>query len=220
MTLIFPPAPVDYTPALEHLNNYANAVAAQQAAQCLWLTEHTHVYTAGTSAKAAHLLPNAQIAVVETGRGGDYTYHGAGQRMIYPFIVLAQHGLGAREYMHALEECVINAVTTLGVAAHRADGRPGVWLGNNKLAAVGVRIRRGVALHGAALNVCPDLAYFNGIVPCGLQGYGVTSLRAQGCMATLAQVDAALHRSFVQRFGALPLVDAQGMWFNTPIESP
>jgi lipoyl(octanoyl) transferase len=199
----FLPAPNAYAQALEQLNTYANAVVAQQAPPCLWLTEHQHVYTAGTSAKAAHLLPNAQIEVVETGRGGDYTYHGAGQRMVYPFIILAQHGLGAREYMHTLEGCIIEALALLNIAVHRAEGMPGVWHGNNKLAAVGVRIRRGVAFHGAALNVCPDLKYFSGIVPCGLRGYGVTSLHAMGYNVTMAQVDTALQQSILQRFGAM-----------------
>jgi lipoyl(octanoyl) transferase len=213
--LQFLPAPNHYAVALEHLNAYANAVVAQQAQPCLWLSEHHHVYTAGTSANDAHLLPNPNLPVIATGRGGDYTYHGIGQRMIYPFLRLSDYGLGAREYMHALEGCIIDALATLNVTVHRAEGRPGVWHGNNKIAAVGVRVRRGVAFHGAALNVCPNLSYFAGIVPCGLHGYGVTSLQQLNCTANMAQVDAALYHSFSQLFGALPLVDAQGVWFNT-----
>ena len=192
------PGPVPYLEALAEMERTAAEVTAG-APELLWLSEHPACYTAGTGANAAHLLSSARFPVYETGRGGDYTYHGPGQRMIYPIISLQRRRLGPREYMRLLQKAVIRALERFDVYGEIVPERPGVWVGRNKIAAVGVRIRRGTAFHGAALNVAPDLRCFDDIVPCGLHGYGVTSLYALNEGAVDA-ADAALIEAFSEYF--------------------
>ncbi len=178
----------------------AAAVAAGEAHELAWLLEHPPVYTAGTSAAPAELI-EARFPVVTTGRGGRYTYHGPGQRVGYLMLDLGRRGRDVRRYVHALEGWVIAALGGLGVEGFTADGRVGIWTLDRagreaKIGAIGVRVKRWVTLHGLAINVAPDLSHFDGIVPCGLPDYPVTSLAALGIDADLAAVDAALANSF------------------------
>lgn len=191
-------APVDYAQALADMEARTAAIAAGQAGERLWLLEHPPLYTAGTSADPAEML-DARFPVYVAGRGGRYTYHGPGQRIVYCNIDLGRRGRDVRNFVHRLEGWVISALDDLGVTAFRATGRIGIWTQDRegreaKIGAIGVRVRRWVTLHGAAINVDPDLSHFGGIVPCGIADYGVTSLAALGNDATMADVDAALAR--------------------------
>ena len=202
-------APVDWEIANQRIA-YPQAVArmdARQAAirdgdarELVWLLEHPPLYTAGTSADPAELL-STQFPVHESGRGGRYTYHGPGQRVGYVMLDLNARGRDIRCYVHALEGWVIAALDEFGVAARRAEGRIGIWCDDidgreAKIGAIGVRVRRWVTAHGFAVNVDPDLAHFGGIVPCGISEFPVTSLKALGIEAGLADLDAALHKHF------------------------
>lgn len=191
-------APVDYTEALSDMEARAVAIAAGQASERLWLLEHPPLYTAGTSADPAEML-DPRFPVYIAGRGGRYTYHGPGQRILYCNIDLGRRGRDVRNFVHRLEGWVIAALGDLGVTAFRAPGRIGIWTHDRqgreaKIGAIGVRVRRWVTLHGAAINVDPNLLHFGGIVPCGISDYGVTSLAALGISAGMADVDAALAR--------------------------
>ena len=206
------PAPVDYADAVAEMEARATAVAAGEARELVWLLEHPSVYTGGTSADAADLL-DPRFPVVQTGRGGRYTYHGPGQRIGYVVLDLNKRGRDVRRYVHALEGWVIETLGELGIAAFRADGRVGIWthvpdpaggdrVGGGaveaKIGAIGVRVRRWVTLHGFSVNLAPNLAHFGGIVPCGLADYGVTSAQRLGAPSDFTTFDAALAR----RFGA------------------
>jgi len=188
-------APVAYPDAVAAMEARAAAIAAGEARELIWLLEHPPVYTAGTSADPAELL-DPRFPVFKTGRGGRYTYHGPGQRIGYVLLDLNRRGRDVRCYVHALEGWVIAALSRIGIAAHRAPGRIGIWTGEGsaeqKIGAIGVRVRRWVTLHGFALNVSPDLADFGGIVPCGIADYGVTSVAALGGAADFATIDKAL----------------------------
>jgi lipoyl(octanoyl) transferase len=165
------------------------------------LLEHPPLYTGGTSAKAEHMLA-PQFPVYETGRGGQYTYHGPGQRVVYTVLNLKARAEpnvpDVRRFVYMLEQWIIDMLAVFGVVGERREGRIGIWVlttnGEAKIAALGIRIRRGVSLHGIAINVCPDLAHFTGIVPCGIREYGVTSLHTLGHAVTMAELDIALHR--------------------------
>jgi lipoyl(octanoyl) transferase len=165
----------------------------------MWLVEHPPLYTAGTSADGAELLEPGRFPVFASGRGGRYTYHGPGQRVVYVMADLDRRGRDLRAYVAALEEWVIAALARLDVVAATAPGRIGVWVdtpaGEAKIAAIGVRVRRWVSFHGLAINAAPDLGHFGGIVPCGLEGYSVTSLAALDRRADLPGLDAALAAS-------------------------
>ena len=178
-----------------------DAIARHNAPDCVWLLEHPPLYTAGTSAKSEDLL-NARFPVFETGRGGEYTYHGPGQRVAYVMRKLPEADV--KKYIWQLEEWIIRALEKLGVKGERRAGRVGIWVvtGNteNKIAAIGVRVRHWVAYHGISLNVDPDLSHYAGIVPCGIDAYGVTSLAALGKGARMEDVDAALRASFDEVF--------------------
>lgn len=188
-------APVPYPDAVAEMEARAAAIAAGEARELIWLLEHPPVYTAGTSADPAELL-DPRFPVFKTGRGGRYTYHGPGQRIGYVLIDLNKRGRDVRCYVHALEGWVIAALSRVGIAAHRAPGRIGIWTGEGaaeqKIGAIGVRVRKWVTLHGFALNVAPDLGNFGGIVPCGIADYGVTSVAALGKTADFATIDKAL----------------------------
>jgi lipoyl(octanoyl) transferase len=189
----------DYAAALAQMDAQVNAIATGGAPERIWLLEHPPLYTAGTSARPADLLEPTRFPVHQAGRGGQYTYHGPGQRVIYTLLNLKQRGTDVRCFVHALEQWVIDALGDFDVAGERRAGRVGVWVNlpdgrEAKIAAIGVRVRKWVTFHGASINVSPDLAHFSGIVPCGIAEHGVTSLAALGKSATLGDVDNALQR--------------------------
>ncbi|HEY0165228.1 MAG TPA: lipoyl(octanoyl) transferase LipB [Sphingomicrobium sp.] len=193
-------APVAYPEALAFMNQRAAAIRAGEASECVWLLEHPPLFTAGTSADPAELSNPLGLPVHAAGRGGRYTYHGPGQRVGYVMLDLDKRGRDVRCFVHALEGWIIATLADLGVCAHRAPGRIGIWVGEGageaKIAALGLRVKRWVTLHGFSINVAPDLAHFSGIVPCGIAEYGVTSLAALGKQIGTNGVDMALRKNF------------------------
>jgi len=207
--------PVDYLEAVAAMEARAAAIAEGQAGELVWLLEHPPLYTAGVSAKADDLLAPDRFPVFESGRGGQHTYHGPGQRVAYVMLDLRERGRDVRAFVTALEACVIDALAVFNVEGQIKPGRIGVWVERkapgvptreDKIAAIGVRIRRWVSFHGVSLNVEPDLAHFDGIVPCGIRDHGVTSLVDLGLPVTMDEADAALKTSFSRVFG--PIEDA------------
>jgi len=184
------------------------AIYAGTTPELVWLLEHPPLYTAGTSAVEADLLDPGRLPVFKTGRGGQYTYHGPGQRVAYVMLDLTRHGRDVGCHVWRLEEWMIRALARFGVTGERRQGRIGVWIAHSgredKIGAIGVRVRRWVTYHGLALNVNPDLTNYAGIVPCGIAGHGVTSLAALGVKATMAAVDAALRETFDGVFSSAP----------------
>lgn len=197
-------APVDYREALAFMERRVAAIRAGTAPETVWLLEHPPLYTAGTSAADDELLQPDRFPVYRVGRGGRHTYHGPGQRVAYVMLDLKARKPDVRAFVWQLEEWVIRALAAFGVRAERREGRVGLWVarGNreDKIAAIGVRVRRWVTYHGVAVNVCPDLDHFAGIVPCGISEHGVTSLRDLGVAATLVDLDAALRAEFERVF--------------------
>ena len=197
-------APVPYPVALAEMEARATAIAEGTAGELVWLLEHPPVYTAGTSARDEDLL-DARFPVFHTGRGGQFTYHGPGQRVGYVMLNLKQRKPDVRAYVHDLEQWLIETLALLGVKGERREGRVGIWvargLREDKIAALGVRIRRWVTFHGVSLNVDPDLTHFSGIVPCGVTQHGVTSLADLGIVVSTSDVDVALKQGFVKIFG-------------------
>ena len=193
-------APVPYAEALSFMEARAAAVRDGSERECVWLLEHPPLFTAGTSADPAELFNPLDFPVFEAGRGGRYTYHGPGQRIAYLMLDIDKRGRDIRRFVHSLEQWLIDTLGDVGVAAHRAEGRIGIWVGEGqdekKIGAIGVRVKRWVTLHGLSLNVAPDLTHFSGIVPCGIAEYGVTSLAELGKQIPMARVDAALKRNF------------------------
>ena len=190
------PGLVPYAESLAAMEARAAAVAAGEARELVWLLEHPPVYTAGTSADPSELI-DARFPVEQAGRGGRYTYHGPGQRVGYLVLDLNRRGRDVRCFVHGVEGWLIDALGRIGIAAHRAPGRVGIWTHDGagreaKIGAIGVRLRRGVTLHGFAVNLSPDLAHFGGIVPCGIADHPVTSAAALGQPASFATFDAAL----------------------------
>ena len=200
-------APVPYEEALAFMEQRAAAIREGSARECIWLVEHPPLFTAGTSADPAELFNPRGFPVFDAGRGGRYTYHGPGQRVGYVMLDLEKRGKDIRRFVHSLEQWMIDALGQLGVNAHRAEGRIGIWVGEGaneaKIGALGVRVKRWVTLHGFAINVAPELSHFTGIVPCGIADFGVTSLVELGKQISLAGVDAALKRSFLSFLKAL-----------------
>lgn len=192
--------PVAYEEAVRAMEERVEAIADGKASELVWLLEHPHLYTAGTSAREGELIDPGPLPVYPTGRGGRLTYHGPGQRIVYVMVDLRRRFSGdVHAFVRSLEEGVIGALADFGVKGVRRDGRVGVWIAGTdvpnrdaKIAAVGVRVRRGVSYHGLALNVAPDLSWFDGIVPCGIRDHGVTSLAALGVTAELKDVDISL----------------------------
>ncbi len=204
-------AQVAYPQALARMEALQIAIRETGARELIWLLEHPPLYTGGTSADPAELLSH-QFPVYDTGRGGRYTYHGPGQRVGYVILDLAERGKDVRCYVHALEGWVIAALARFGVEARRAEGRIGIWCDTRsgqeaKIGAIGVRIRRWVTFHGVAINVAPNLAHFDGIVPCGLADSAVTSLAALGRPSTMATIDAALHAELSRFIGRLTITE-------------
>lgn len=191
---------VPYAEALAFMDERAAAIRSGSAKECVWLLEHPPLFTAGTSADPAELINPLDLPVHEAGRGGRYTYHGPGQRVGYVMLDLDKRGRDVRRLVDSLEGWIIAGLADLGIDAHRAPGRIGIWVGSGpgeaKIAALGIRIKRWVTLHGFSINVAPDLAHFGGIVPCGIADFGVTSLADQGKETAMLRVDAALRRSF------------------------
>lgn len=203
-------APVAYDAALAAMSERAAAIAAGRAAELVWLLEHPPLYTAGTSARPEDVR-EARFPVFEAGRGGQMTYHGPGQRVAYAMIDLRRRGPDVRRFVATLEEWLIRTLAAFNVIGERREDRIGVWVrrpdkGNgceDKIAAIGIRVKQWVTLHGVSLNVDPDLSHFSGIVPCGVseQRYGVTSLADLGHIVTMAEVDMVLRREFTGLFG-------------------
>jgi lipoyl(octanoyl) transferase len=189
-----------YAEALAAMETRAAAVRDGAAPELIWLLEHPPLFTAGTSADPAELFNPMRFPVFEAGRGGRYTYHGPGQRVGYLMLDLEDRGRDIRNFVHSLEGWMIAALARLDVEARREPGRIGIWTGTGareaKIGAIGIRVRRGVTLHGFSLNVAPDLTHFSGIVPCGIEEYGVTSLDALGKTAEMTILDSALTATF------------------------
>lgn len=199
--------PVPYPQAVDWMEQRVAAIRNAGAADCVWLLEHPPLYTAGTSADAADLLQPDRFPVFASGRGGEYTYHGPGQRVGYVMLDLKPRGQDIRRFVHDLESWVIATLAAFGVSGERREGRVGVWVvrddgREDKIAAIGVRVRRWVSFHGISINVNPDLDHFSGIVPCGIQEHGVTSLADLGIDASMAEVDAVLKQAFLTIFEA------------------
>jgi lipoyl(octanoyl) transferase len=206
------PGLVPYPDAVAAMEARVAAIRAGRAPELVWLLEHPPLYTAGTSARDADLVAPGLFPVYRSGRGGQYTYHGPGQRIAYVMLDLRRRGADIRRYVHTLEDWLIAGLAQFGVAGERRDGRVGIWVvdadgSENKIAAIGVRVRQWVSYHGIALNVAPDLAHYRGIVPCGVRAHGVTSLAALGVEAGMSAVDAALRRAFAASFTATTVSD-------------
>jgi len=198
---------VPYPEAVAAMEAHVAAMARGQARERIWLTEHPPLYTAGTSARAEDLFNPLGLPTFRSGRGGQWTYHGPGQRVGYVMLDLRQRGQDIRGFVHGLEAWLIAALARLEIGAERRPGRVGLWVLDrrtgveNKIAAIGVRVTRWITWHGFAINIDPELGHFEGIVPCGLREHGVTSLRREGVAATMAEVDAALMATFAEAFG-------------------
>lgn len=197
-------APVAYPDAVAEMQTRAAAIAEDRAPELVWLLEHAALYTAGTSAKESDLLAPTRFPVHATGRGGQYTYHGPGQRIGYVMMDLRRRNNDVRRFVRDLEEWLIRTLAAFNVRGERREGRVGIWVTRggreDKIAALGIRVRRGVTFHGVSLNVDPDLEHFSGIVPCGIEGHGVTSLSALGITATMPDIDLALRAAFEEVF--------------------
>jgi lipoyl(octanoyl) transferase len=209
---------VPYDEAVAAMEARVAAIYARTAGELVWLVEHPPLYTAGTSAEAADLLEPGRLPVFKTGRGGQYTYHGPGQRVAYVMLDLTRRGRDVGCHVWRLEEWMIRVLARFGVTGERREGRVGVWIAlglhDDKIGAIGVRVRHWVTYHGLALNVAPDLANYAGIIPCGISGHGVTSLAALGIKATMADIDAALRATFDDVFVATPACSAEPLSRN------
>lgn len=206
-----------YEQAVSFMEDRAAAIAAGTADECIWLVEHPPLYTAGTSAKSEDLTDPDRFPVFESKRGGQYTYHGPGQRVVYVMLNVGKRGRDVRRFVQQLEAWVIAALEEFNITGHIRDGRVGVWVerpdrprsstgavAEDKVAAIGIRLRKWVSFHGISINVEPDLSHFNGIVPCGITEHGVTSLVDLGLPVAMADVDVALRRSFEEIFSDSP----------------
>lgn len=209
-------APVDYEAAVAAMEARVEAIQRGEAGELIWLLEHPALYTAGTSADAGDLREPEKFPVYRSGRGGEYTYHGPGQRVAYVMMDLRTRGRDARKFVNNLEDWIIGALGHFNVKGEKRCDRIGVWVDRtapgspqreDKIAAIGIRLRRWVSFHGIALNVEPDLSHFGGIVPCGITNpsFGVTSLADLGLPLTMDDADLALKQAFVEVFG--PVVD-------------
>lgn len=204
-----------YLETIAAMEARAAAIAAGTAPEAVWLLEHPPLYTSGTSSRAADLVDPDRFPVHVAGRGGQYTYHGPGQRVVYVMLDVDRRGRDVRQFVCALENWVIATLATFNVTGERRVGRVGVWVtrpdragqdgqpAEDKIAAIGVKLRRWVSFHGLSINVEPDLSHFDGIVPCGITGHGVTSLVDLGLPATMTDVDIALKQTFGGHFADL-----------------
>ena len=203
------PGLTDYVAAVEAMERRAAAIASGEADELVWLLEHPPLYSAGVSAKTSDLLQPGRFPVFASGRGGQFTYHGPGQRVAYVMLDLRARGQDVRAFVRALEMWIIRALADLGVTAETRSGRVGVWVARSaparedKIAAIGVKLRKWVSFHGISLNVAPDLSHFQGIVPCGVTEHGVTSLQRLGLATDLPAADVALLNAFQPIFGPI-----------------
>ena len=192
----------DYKSALQLMEGKVDAIINGSGENVLWLLEHPPLYTSGTSSKSTDLL-NDKFPVYKAGRGGEYTYHGPGQRVVYVMRKLEVPDL--RAYVKNLEQWIINTLARFGINGERREGRIGIWVEHNgteaKIAALGIRVRKWVAYHGIAINVDPDLSHFSGIVPCGISQFGVTSMKKLGVDVAMDEVDNVLVDEFIKLFG-------------------
>jgi lipoyl(octanoyl) transferase len=201
--------PVPYPDAVRFMEGRVAAIRAGRSQETLWFLEHPSLYSAGTSADPAELIDSGRFPVYETGRGGRYTYHGPGQRVAYVMLDLNRRRHDLRAFVAMLEEWIIRTLSAFNVRGERREGRIGIWVPRpgkgvgkeDKIAAIGIRVRRWVTFHGISLNVDPDLEHFSGIVPCGVRDGGVTSLVDLGRVVSMAEVDAALRKEFAPLFG-------------------
>ncbi len=211
---LFSPAPVTweisdslvpYPDALRCMDETVDAISAGRSPETVWLLEHPPLYTAGTSAKTDDLVAPDRFPVFKSGRGGQYTYHGPGQRVAYVMLDLRTRGGDVRAYVTALEQWIIDTLDQFNVKGERREDRVGVWVRRggreDKIAAIGIRVRHWVTFHGIAINVDPDLKHFEGIVPCGIREHGVTSLVDLGLPVTMHDLDVALKKTFARTFG-------------------
>ena len=209
--------PVDYLEAVRAMEARVDDIGGGRASELIWLLEHPAIYTAGTSARDDDLLAPQRFPVYRTGRGGQLTYHGPGQRVVYVMLDVKKRTGDVRKFVGLLEQWLITTLAQFGVIGETRTDRVGVWtlrpeLGpmvEDKIAAVGIRIRRWVSFHGLSLNISPDLEHFSGIVPCGVSEHGVTSLADLGIDVTMQEVDAALAQTFEDLVGSIDRVDAQ-----------
>ena len=208
------PGLADYAQTLRAMEDRVAQIAAGTAPEAVWLLEHPPLYTAGTSARPEDLTAPDRFPVFNAGRGGQYTYHGPGQRVAYAMLDLNRRGRDVRCFVHQMEHWVITTLDQFGIRGERRVGRVGVWvtrpdkapnadgsLREDKIAAIGIKLRRWVSFHGLSINVEPDLGHFDGIIPCGIRDHGVTSLVDLGLPVTLEDVDMALQQSFARVFG-------------------
>ena len=210
--------PVQYDDALAAMEQRVAAIVSGEASELVWLLEHPPLYTSGSSAKPEDLTDPNRFPVFDAGRGGEYTYHGPGQRVAYVMLNIAKRGRDVRAFVNGLEEWIISTLGAFNVKGERREGRVGVWvdrtasggpLREDKIAAIGVRLRKWVSFHGISLNVEPDLSHFGGIVPCGIaqDGLGVTSLADLGYPITMTEADMALRTAFEAQFGLTYLTE-------------
>ncbi|MGI9500652.1 MAG: lipoyl(octanoyl) transferase LipB [Geminicoccaceae bacterium] len=190
-----------YPEAIETMETRVEAIHRNAASELVWLVEHPPLITSGTSAKAADLIDVGRFPFYDAGRGGQYTYHGPGQRVGYVMLDLRKRGQDLRRYIYRLEDWIIRTLNAFDIIGERRDGRVGIWVvrpdgREDKIAAIGVRVRRWITYHGIAINLAPDLEHFSSIVPCGISGHGVTSIQELGCLATLADLDGELKATF------------------------
>ncbi len=205
------PGLVEYPPAVAAMERRVELIRRGEATELVWLLEHPPLFTAGTSARPDDLKQPARLPVFATGRGGQYTYHGPGQRIAYVMLdVQSRFGTDVRAFVASLERWLIEGLALLGIEGETRPGRVGIWIvepgpppSERKIAAIGIRISRGVSYHGVSLNVAPDLTHYQGIVPCGISDHGVTSLADLGHPAQLKDVDMCLRRSFESVFGSV-----------------
>ena len=200
---------IDYEDAVSFMEDRIDKIQKGETRELLWFLEHPPLYTAGTSAENSDLLDANRFPVYDSGRGGQYTYHGPGQRVVYVMLNLSERGKDVRGFVHSLENWIIKTLSTFGITAEVREGRVGVWVvrenGNeDKVGAIGVRVRKWITYHGVSINVKPDLSHFTGIVPCGILGHGVTSFKDLDVAASLKDLDKALQNNF-------------GYYFNTDI---
>ena len=197
--------PVDYETAHAAMEARVTSIHDGNQPELLWFLEHPPLYTAGTSARAEDLLEPERFPVHKVGRGGQYTYHGPGQRVVYTMLDLKNRGSDVRKFVRDLEAWVIDSLAEFGVSGERREDRVGIWVDlengrEKKIAAIGIRVRHWITFHGIAINVNPELEHFSGIVPCGIAEHGVTSLHDLGIDCTMADVDAILKATFIQKF--------------------
>ena len=202
--------PIDYIDAIEFMENRVNDIRSGNAKELVWLLEHPSIYTAGTSAQDIELIVKDRFPIYKSGRGGRYTYHGPGQRIVYIMLDLSKRSKDIRKFVHKLEEWIIQTLGHFNINGEIRDDRIGIWVrksptfkqepNEKKIAAIGIRVRKSVTFHGLAINIDPNLEHFSGIIPCGVKNYGVTSLWDMGLTTTIEEFDSILLSTFYEVF--------------------